>query len=232
MRRLQVPVLLAVALTAGCGLVGDSTVTAEPSDRYPSTTASDWVTYADFVAVVKVAEDRRAAPAQEARERGEGFIDRSVTLTVEKIVWRKADAPPAPATIVYPALGWMFRDGNVENTRELVPIDRPRYEQGHRYVSAFVWEPSRCYEGDGRLPARWVGLGSGSALPFDGERLGAGEFAGEGRNLEEAEEYAATLPADSVAAQVTGERLDALRTVLAEAQPKPKEDYGPQPSTC
>ena len=96
----------------------------------------------------------------------------------------------------------------------------------------FVWEPPRCYEGDGRIPGRWVGLGAGSALPFDGETIGAGEFAGEVRDLDEAEEYAVTLSVDSVAAQVTGERLDSLRTLLADAEPEPKEDYGPQPSTC
>ncbi len=61
MRRLHTPVVLAVAFTAGCALVGDSTVTAAGSDRYPSTTASDWVTYGDFVAVVRVDQPGRRA---------------------------------------------------------------------------------------------------------------------------------------------------------------------------
>ncbi len=144
MATLRVRILLGAALITGCSVGGGSTVRAEGSDRYPSTTASDWVSYGDFVGVVTVAEERRAAAAQEALDRGEGSLGRSVNFTVEEVLWRRAP-PELPAAIVYPALGWEFRDGNVENPSKVVSEDRPRFEPGHRYVVAFVHEPSRCY---------------------------------------------------------------------------------------
>ena len=82
------------------------------------------------------------------------------------------------------------------------------------------------------MPDRWVGLGAGSALPFDEDVIGAGEFAGEVRDLEAAEEYSASLPAESVVAQSTGERLGVLSDLLESATPEPRGDYGPGPSTC
>ncbi len=222
-----------VALTAGCSATGQSTVKAELSDRYPSTTASDWVTYGDFVAVVRVAEDSRAELSAEVRERREGNIDRAVKLAIDEVVWQKQGSRRPPTTIVYPATGWHLREGvEIDDAAELVPDDRPRFEGGHRYVVTFAWQPPRCYVGDGARPARWVGLGSGSSLPFDGDVLGVGEFAGEPRDLKAAEEHSATLPGDSVAAQVTGEHIDVLAQLLADAKPEPKGDYEPSDSTC
>lgn len=232
MRALAVAALATLAIGTGCSTAVGESVPSEMADRYPSTTASEWVTYADFVAVVTIPEDRRAVPAQEALKRGEGAVDRAVRFAVEEVVWRKEGSRQPPASIVYPALGWEFRGGDVENAAEVVPDDRPRFEPGNRYVVAFAWEPERCYEGDGVIPPRWVGLGSGSALPFDGDVIGAGEFAGEERGIVAAEEYAEQLPTDSVAALVTGEPLDRLRALLAEAEPEPKGDYGPAPSDC
>lgn len=232
MRALAVPACAALVMSAGCATSSVDSVTAEMSDRYPSTTAREWVTYADFVAVVTVPEDRRAEPAKEAVQRGEGNIERSVRFAVEEVVWRESGSRQPPASVVYPALGWQFRAGDVENAAELVPDDRPRFEPGNRYVVAFAWEPERCYEGDGVIPPGWVGLGAGSALPFDGDVIGAGEFAGEERDMLAAEEYAEGLPTDSVTVLVTGEPLDRLRTLLAEVEPGPKGDHGPAPGDC
>lgn len=223
-------VLVAVAVAPA--LLGNERESVVLSDRYPNRSASEWITYGDFVAVVRVVEVRRAEPSSEAVGRGEGTIDRTVTFSVDEVIWRKADSRQPPAVIVYPALGWKFTGGDVEDAVKLVAHDRPRFESGHRYVVTFAWQPPRCDAGDGPTPGRWVGLGAGSALPFDGDVIGAGEFAGEVRDLEAAEDYAASLPAESVAAQVTGERLGVLADLLETATPEPKGDYGPTPSTC
>jgi hypothetical protein len=202
------------------------------SDRYPSTTASDWVTYADFAAVVEVASEANGVPDKEDLERGEGDVGRTVNLRVLQVIWRSPGARPAPAEFEYAALGWHFSDGDSKDLRPMVANDRPRLEVGGTYLMAFTWQPEVCYEGDGSIPAHWNGLGGGSVLPYEQKSVGVGEFAGEQRGQQAALEDARTLPQDALAALATNRGADFVSQVLARTQPGEPEDLGPAPSSC
>lgn len=202
------------------------------SDRYPSTTASDWVTYGDVVAVVKVTGERRGEPSEDALKVGKGEVPRTVTFAVQDVVWERPGVKALPTSLEHPALGWRFEDGNVKDARALVADDRPSLRRGHTYVVAFAWQEERCYEGDGVIPARWVGLGAGSSIPLADGVLGAGEFAGEDRDLETARADAQKLPEGSVAGEVVGGTVEEVKTLLADATATAKGDYGPAPSDC
>ncbi len=236
-------VITACFLMVGCGFrendnPGDGNpraqqVTIQLSDRYPSYTAQDWVTYSDAVALVEVTKEQREAPSEDDVQLGEGTVPRTVTLQVIDILWSAPEGTPLPQTVKYEALGWAFHSGNTESGAPLVSLDRPRFESGQQYLVALDWEDERCYEGDGVIPGSWRGLGANSALPVTDGVIGVGEFGGQQRDLARAEEYAASLlEENSVAEAVTGEGPDDVRKLLAATEPGTPGDYGPQPSTC
>jgi hypothetical protein len=223
--------VVACATVTGCNSNTDP-IAAELDDRYPSTSASDWVTYADFAAVVTVAAEESGSPNDEELERGEGDIDRAVVFSVDSVVWQKEGASAAPTDLEYAALGWQFGGGDAEARRPMISEDRPRLEVGETYVMAFAWQPRVCYEGDGVIPGHWNGLGYGSVLPYADETVGVGEFAGDQRSLEEAQKAAESLPTDSIAAQTVGQDASAVRALLDVATPSTIKDFGSAPSEC
>jgi hypothetical protein len=172
-------------------------VMAHGDDRLPSVTATDWVTYADHVVVVTAASERISEPAQTDLQRGEGLLGRTVRLQVEDVLWSRDGAPqPAPESWDYSAAGSVFTDGAVAEPVPMALHDRPRVEVGHRYIMAIVWERARCSPGDAPEPARWMGLGEGSELPFDGGVIGQGELEGTTRTATQARALAAEPAAD------------------------------------
>lgn len=231
--------VLALAFTLSTAACGNSVSSDEPdvihaqlSDRFPSTTATDWVTYGDAVAVVKVTASRRGEPSEDALEIGEGDVPRTVEFTVEDVVWERYGSERLPESLEYPALGWHFTDGGVKEAKVLVADDRPVFQAGNRYLITLAWQDERCYKGDGVIPAHWVGLGSGSSLPITGEILGVGEFGGVEQDLKGAQSAAKELPADSVVAQVVGGTVEDVQKLLENAAPVERGDYGPTPSDC
>ncbi|WP_331763668.1 hypothetical protein [Streptomyces anthocyanicus] len=154
-------------------------VIAHGADRYPSRSAIEWVSHADHVVVATSLSEAEIAPATSEVERGEGLIGRTVAMRVDKVLWSSPQlVAPAPQTYSRQSSGWVFHD-TVDNRRELALHDGPRIEPGHTYIIALHWEPARCSEGDEPEPAQWVGLGTGSNLPFDDGIIGKGEFEGE-----------------------------------------------------
>ncbi len=92
---------------------------------------------------------------------------------------------------------------------------------------ALRWEPARCSEGDEPDAAGWVGLGSGSTLPFDEDTLGKGEFEGTERP---APSPSATTGDDTpVADLLTGQGADQIKELLAttSSTPTPTTSSGP-----
>ncbi|MGN0064698.1 MAG: hypothetical protein ACI379_10690 [Nocardioides sp.] len=234
----KTPVLiLALALSmAACGTTPAPTepdvINAQLSDRFPNSTATDWVTYGDAVAVVEVTESRRGEPSEDALEIGEGDVPRTVEFTIKDIVWERPEARRLPESLDYPALGWHFKNGAVEDAKALVSDDRPLFHEGHQYLVTLAWQDRRCYEGDGVIPGHWVGLGSGSSIPITDKILGVGEFGGQEQDLEAAQTMAKELPQDSVFAQVVGGSVDDVQHLLNDASPTKREDFGPSPSDC
>ncbi|WP_335990666.1 hypothetical protein [Glycomyces sp. MUSA5-2] len=193
---------------------------AHGSDHLPSTTATDWVTYADHVVVVEAVSETAIMPDQEELDRGEGIIGRTVTLAVDEVLWsREGAAQAAPETWEFSALGWHFRDGDVDGAVEMGLDGFPRVEVGHRYVMAIRWEEAVCTAGGDSLPAMWRGLGEGSEIPFDGGTLGNGESEG---TVQDAAAFATDQNAHvdvGVEEILVGEGADELVAALEDAKP-------------
>ncbi|RZU15117.1 hypothetical protein [Streptomyces sp. BK239] len=211
---------------------GDGVIVGHASDRLPSTTAQDWVTYADHVVVVSAVSEREIAPSRSETERGEGIVGRQVTLRVDKVLWSRAAAPQKPPTSwEYNAAGWQFSDGDTGKRRKMVLEERPRVEAGHSYVMAIVWQGPRCAEGDGRTPGKWLGLGEGSEIPFDAGILGNGEEAGRVVRQQGGSPAAAALAADEnpdvgLEEQLAGGSASALVSELKAAAPATPQEFG------
>ncbi|MFF3203123.1 hypothetical protein [Streptomyces sp. NPDC002962] len=138
-------------------------------EAVPSFTATDWVSYGDRVAVVRVtAEHERRDPGEETGgETGEEeYLSRTVDLQVRELVWARSGASALPSTVSFTADGWQVKDGT---KKELASPDTSRLEVGHDYVITFA----RFSDG------AWSPLGSGGVLPYDHGRIGEGEFQGE-----------------------------------------------------
>lgn len=149
------------------------------ADRLPSTTASDWVTYADHVLVVSPVKEAEIAPSATELERGEGLINRHLTLDVKDVLWSRPNAPEAaPRSLDWQAVGWQFRNGDTADRVTMAVDDAPRLELGHTYVLAVVWDAGECGT-NGKARGDWSGLGAGSVVPFDAGVIGNGELQGE-----------------------------------------------------
>ncbi|MET9246167.1 hypothetical protein [Nonomuraea sp. NPDC003709] len=209
-------------------------VMAEGDDRLPSITATDWVTYADHVVVVNATSEQTIPPAQIEIERGEGLIGRKVNLEVKEVLWSREDAAQtAPKGWEYNASGWTFTEGNLNSPTVTAIYDRPRIEPGHQYILAIAWEGPHCAEDDAPEPAKWMGLGEGSELPFDGDVIGQGEMEGRAQSVAEARTLAADAGPDAgLEEEMAGNSADALAAKLKATPPGERQQFGPSPTAA
>ncbi|WP_405794489.1 hypothetical protein [Streptomyces sp. NBC_01506] len=205
---------------------GGDVVMGHASDRLPSQTAEDWVTYADHVVVASAVTEREVAPNEAELQRGEGIIGRQVTMRVDDVLWSRAGASQKPpSTWDYTAAGWQFVAGDTADRRTMVLEDRPRVESDHTYVMALVWEGPRCAEGDGQVPGRWLGLGEGSEIAYDAGVLGNGEEEGRVQQRSAATAPLAAEPENSsttdtgLEERLAGRPADVLTRELSAAVP-------------
>jgi hypothetical protein len=216
---IAVAALAAPAADPGGEAAAEEVLLGQGSDLYPSTTAEDWVTYADHVVVVEAVSEATIAPTAEELERGEGVIGRTVSLSIEEVLWSRESAPvAAPSTWQYSALGWHFNEGDTTDAVEMALADFPRVEVGHQYVMAIRWEAATCSDDGDFTPAKWRGLGEGSAVPFDDGVLGNGESEG---TVHDAEAFAAAAdvhPDQGVEEILAGQGADAIASALEEAK--------------
>jgi len=215
---------LVLATTAACGAAAERVVIAHGSDRYPNTTSTDWVTYADHVVVVEAIEERALPLAKDDADSGEGSVDRVVTLQPREVVWSSPDPRHAApvAEFDWNAWGWALQEG------ERIPMageDEPRVEVGHTYLMALVWHPAIEDEPDQVIPARWVGLGADAVIPADDGILGIGELAGAVRSSP------LRVPASdvnySLEDEFAGKTIDDFVERLESTKPSVREDFGP-----
>lgn len=144
-------------------------------ETYSSWTARDWVERAEVVAVVNVTGERRGTSTGAGDGTGDQFVERWVTLGVERQLWKRAGGPAltSGSTLEVSASGWVARaDGS---TAPLAYGGMPRLEVGHTYVVALL---ARVCETDATEAASWSALGSGAVIPADDGVLGFGESEG------------------------------------------------------
>ncbi|MBF8188531.1 hypothetical protein ITP53_22950 [Nonomuraea sp. K274] len=223
------------AIAGGAPAQPREVVVAHGDDRLPSTTAADWVTYADHVVVVTAVSEQRLPPAQIELERGEGLVGRTVDLKVKEVLWSRDGAPhPAPQSWVYNGAGFTFSDGDTSNFSPVALDERPRIEAGHQYILAIVWEDAHCSEGDKPEPGRWLGLGEGSELPYDGDVIGQGEYEGQIQTVEGARTLAEDAGLDvGLEEEMVGEGAAALAAKLKVATPGERQQpKAPATTSC
>jgi hypothetical protein len=163
------------------------------SERFPSESLTDWVSYGDQVSIVSVVGER-ALPA-EAIEAGESYIPRAVTLRVEDTIWRREDAPRTGDAVQVITFGWSLQDGE---RRPVTAWGGPRLELGSRYVAPLVRAP--------RDGAEWTPLSLGATLPLEGDVITTSGIFG--------------LPSP-VAKSMSGKTAAALADALARTAPDP-----------
>ena len=114
---LLVAAVAAIAVVAGSSyfVVGRSRtpgiVVGQGSDRLPSESLTDWVTYGDHVVVATIETERALPVSDEALGRGEGLIGRRMTARVASTLWSRSGAAPLPSSLDLLVWGWVLQEG-------------------------------------------------------------------------------------------------------------------------
>lgn len=173
MRKLACAMALSLVLAASaCGTDGPGEERLSPSGAssllLPAATATDLVSYGDHVLVVTVTTDREMPLSPEEARRGEGLILREVTLRVDKALWTRPGAQPAPETITSTASGWTVHEGN--KRKRLTTQGFPRLEMGNTYLVAVYRAQERGYAPDDWMPFL--------IFPYNDGEIGRGDQSG------------------------------------------------------
>jgi hypothetical protein len=131
----------------------------------PGATLEHWVSYADQVSVVTVVAERQLPLGPEELAHDEGYVARTVTLEIERTIWRRPEAPQADHRVTFDTWGWTLHEGR------MAPMIQggARLEVGHRYVLPLVLF---TFEGE----TGWGVLNDGDAnLPLDGSTIADGQ---------------------------------------------------------
>ena len=197
--------------------------------RYPTETAADWASVADFVATATVTSEKELPRAtSETVSEDSDLIGRTVAVKVDDVLWRSPTTQrELPGSFRLGTLGWMQ---TASGKQEAAFADASRIEVGHQYVLALVWARAECAQGDDPSPAGWSLIGSGGALPADGEVIGNGELAGEpvsvnSRVLHE-------FPSDSLLARHAGKAPKAVAEALKATKAEHKAFQPETSNTC
>lgn len=81
------------------------------------------MSYGDAVVVATAVADRELPPSPDEVDLGEGLIGRAVQLRVDRVLWARTGAPPAPASITLDVPGWVF-DGDERTEMAVEGFDR------------------------------------------------------------------------------------------------------------
>lgn len=157
----------AALLAASPGPSTPSLVVGHGADRFPDESLSDWVSFADQLSAVTVIREEEA-PDDDVLSRGEGYISRTVTLSVENTFWNRPGAPSVSGTFDVITDGWLMADGR----RAPFALEGgPRLEVGSTYLVPLVRAP--------RDGAEWTPLSTGSTLEMEGDAISIDDVAGE-----------------------------------------------------
>lgn len=187
--------VIVIFLVSACASSPPPPVVGEGSDRFPSETLTEWVSFADQISVVSVLSERDISPPADVLQRGEGYIGRIIAVDVEKTLWRRSEAPAVDATFSTITEGWVLEGG----TRHPFALaGGPRLEVGGRYLMPLVRAP--------RDGVEWSALSAGATIPLDGGTLATTKVFGKPSTIAEA---------------LKGQSLDDLALRLASTSPDP-----------
>jgi hypothetical protein len=101
------------------------------SDSFLHETLTDWVSYSTDIALVTVTGERDHEPDAEVVARGEGYVGRSVSVRVDRVLWRAGGDLHAPRQLSFDAQGYIVREG--ERLQSVSP-GSPTLEPGEQFV--------------------------------------------------------------------------------------------------
>jgi hypothetical protein len=187
-------ILLGVGITVG--LIGSgtyyvatrgdavgATVVGQASDRLPSETLSDWVSFGDHVVIAKVESERELDTPPEVVQRGEGLIGRRISAQVTTTLWSRSQAPALPSTVDLLVWGWVLQDGK---RLPFTSDGAPRLGVGSTYVI-----PLTQVKG-----GEWIVLAPSAVLPVTAQTIRAPGGAEVGTIAPLARAYAGRAAAD------------------------------------
>jgi hypothetical protein len=153
MLRARAAVGLFAAAAAACGAVflgGDSAPGAgergfagcsEPDTSYTTGTLHDLRSFSDAVAIVRGVSERTPRPP-DGPEGWAGRIGRHVDVRVERVLWRRPNAPEPPRSFTFGDLGWT---GTPKHRHPLKGCRETRLELGRRYLAPVVRDGGTWY---------------------------------------------------------------------------------------
>jgi hypothetical protein len=143
---------------------------AEPEATYTTDALHDIRSFADAMAIVRGVRET-IPPAPEGPEGWAGLIGRTVTFKVERVLWRRPNAPEPPRRARFSDLGW---GGTLEHRTPLKGCGETRMVIGRRYLAPIVRDHGTWYP---FLPTR---------LRLRGDLVVGGVDAGEAENSHQA----------------------------------------------
>ncbi|MFK0167850.1 hypothetical protein ACIQU5_03505 [Streptomyces sp. NPDC090306] len=142
-------------------------IIADSEDLLPGADATDWVTYADHLAIVTVTGQQELAATPDEIAAGEGFVPRSVSVKVDKVLWSRSGAAAAPASMTWDIDGWMFHGTD----RTPIRLDgEPSLNVGERYVVPITYLSVT----DAVDEAGWEPLNASEIFPDSNGTIGSG----------------------------------------------------------
>lgn len=109
----------------------------EAQEAFPSENGQDWATYGDDLAIVRVEDEHVDELAPDAKDRGEGVQNRSITLAIEgRPLWTRPESPAIPDRLSVITAGYIVSKG--EQVPYLLPGE-PRLEVGQTYMALLTY---------------------------------------------------------------------------------------------
>ncbi|MFJ8510169.1 hypothetical protein [Streptomyces avermitilis] len=205
----------AMALSGAFGSGPDSgprgPVEAEALSAFPLENTTDWVSYGDHVAVIHVDNEKISPVPDKAKEHGEGHVDRTGRVIIDKVLYNRSGSPELPSSFTTQLAGLWWEDG--VGTQEFNFRGTSRLESGHSYIAVLVWdEDVQGFEA----------AALGGVLPFDKGTVGLGEIDGKTRqSLPPANEV------EGMAKEFNGSDLSEIEEALKQAKPYPAAAANP-----
>lgn len=105
---------------------------------FPAETLTDWASYAIQVSEVSILSEREIPPPDSVHERGEGYIGRTVSVSIGQTFWTSPGGGATADNQDIIVAGWVLQNG----TRHLFAVAMsPRLEVGGKYVIPLVTAP-------------------------------------------------------------------------------------------
>lgn len=187
---------------------------AEMQEALPSSTAQDWVTYADHVVTVTATSAHRGDPDAGVDESGEGIVPRFVTLRVDESLWSREGAPePPPSELEIIWGGWSVSEG--EDEQPFITADTVEISVGSSYVLPVVYlalfdeSPS------------WTPLSVAAVLPVADGTIGRGSRWNTFAGPQESYQPPADDPNVELRREVWGRPVSYLTSVLTATPADP-----------